>query len=206
MELKIEYLPIDELQTYVNNAKIHTAEQVEQIKESIERFGMCDPIAVWKDNVIIEGHGRLIALKELGHEVAPIIRLEHLSDEERKAYGLVHNKLTMNTGFDIETLEEELQNIEGINMGDFGFSIVIEDIDCEIEKPREEIARELDEANNYVVLEFFTEDEWERAKDVFGIKRVCTADKNENIRRHGEGRVIRGLEYLERLEGAGDED
>lgn len=202
MKLKIEYIPTEELKTYVNNAKIHTAEQIEQIKQSITDFGMCDPIAVWKDNEIIEGHGRLIALRELGVDKVPIIRLDHLSDEQRKAYGLIHNKLTMNTGFDIDLLEEELKSIESIDMGDFGFSIVIDDIDMTVEKPEEEIAHELGEANNYVVLEFKTDEEWERAQELFNLERTCTADKNPNIRRHGIGRVIDGLDVLDRLEGA----
>lgn len=133
MKLKIEYIPIDQLKTYANNAKIHTAEQVEQIKDSIERFGMCDPIAVWKDNVIIEGHGRLIALQELGHEKVPIIRLDHLSDDQRKAYGLIHNKLTMNTGFDIDLLAEELETISEIDMQEFGFDIDFDEIENVIE-------------------------------------------------------------------------
>lgn len=201
MKLKIEYIPLGELKTYANNAKIHTADQIEQIKQSITEFGMCDPIAVWKDNEIIEGHGRLIALQELGVDMAPIIRLDHLTDEQRKAYGLIHNKLTMNTGFDIELLEDELNNITSFDMGDFGFSIVIDDIDTQVEQPDEEIAHELGEANNYVVLEFDTEDEWARAQEVFGLVRCQTPDENPNIRRHGIGRVIKGEKWLEILEG-----
>ena len=121
MELKVEYVPTGDLKTYENNAKIHTAEQVEQIKKSIEEFGFNDPIAVWKDNVIIEGHGRLIAATELGIEKVPVIRLDSLTDEQRKAYMLVHNKLTMNTGFDFSALSAELQSLDNIDMGDFGF-------------------------------------------------------------------------------------
>ena len=119
-KLKIEYVPIDELKPYENNAKIHTDEQVEQIKRSIEEFGFNDPIAVWKDDEIIEGHGRLIAAKELGMEQVPIIRLDELTDDQRRAYMLVHNKLTMNTDFDLELLEIELEDIE-IDMSVFGF-------------------------------------------------------------------------------------
>ena len=89
--LKVEYLNIDELKPYKNNAKIHTAEQIEQIKNSIQKFGMNDPIAIGKDNLIVEGHGRLIACKELNITEVPIIRLDHLTDEERKA--LVSNKV-----------------------------------------------------------------------------------------------------------------
>lgn len=119
-KLCVEYVPTELLKTYENNAKIHTAEQVEQIKKSIKEFGFNDPIAVWKDNVIIEGHGRLIAATELGLKTVPVIRLDSLTDEQRKAYMLVHNKLTMNTEFDMDVLNEELENLT-FNMSEYGF-------------------------------------------------------------------------------------
>ena len=125
-KLKIEYVDINTIKPYKNNAKQHPREQVEQIKKSIELFGMDDPIGIWKDE-IVEGHGRLIACKELGYTEVPIIRLDHLSDEERKAYTLAHNKLTMNSDFDIDILNEELDNILDIDMEDFGFDNI--DID-----------------------------------------------------------------------------
>lgn len=53
--MKVEYININELQTYPQNVKIHTAEQIEQIKKSIKDFGFNDPIAIWKDGEIIEG-------------------------------------------------------------------------------------------------------------------------------------------------------
>lgn len=121
-KLKIEYIDIESIKPYKNNAKLHPQEQIEQIKKSINEFGMDDPIAIWKDE-IVEGHGRLIACKQLGIKEIPIIRLDHLTDEERKAYTLIHNKLTMNSDFNLEILEEELKSIENINMEDFGFDI-----------------------------------------------------------------------------------
>lgn len=120
MKLKVEYIPIDSIKPYENNAKIHTDEQIEQIKRSIEEFGMNDPIGIWRDNIIIEGHGRLMALKELGYKEVPVIRLDDLTDDQRKAYTLVHNKLTMNTDFDIEKLDLELSQLN-FDMQDFGF-------------------------------------------------------------------------------------
>lgn len=121
MKLTVEYMPIDKLKPYANNAKIHTPEQIEQIKKSIADFGMNDPIAVWgSDNIIVEGHGRLMACKELGLKTVPVIRLDGLTDDQRKAYTLVHNQTTMNTGFDIDILNDELENIE-LDMSDFGF-------------------------------------------------------------------------------------
>ena len=122
-KLKVEYVSTEELRPYQNNAKIHTDEQIDQIARSIEEFGMNDPIAVWNDNEIIEGHGRLMACQKLGITEVPVIRLDGLTDEQRRAYMNVHNQLTMNTGFDIDLLAEELGKIENIDMSLFGFDI-----------------------------------------------------------------------------------
>lgn len=130
MKLKVEYLPINDLKPYENNAKIHTPEQIEQIKNSIRDFGMNDPIGIWgAENLIVEGHGRLMACKELGMAEVPVIRLDELTDEQRKAYTLAHNQLTMSTGFDLEKLAEELKTIHldldsyGISENDFGIDL-----------------------------------------------------------------------------------
>ena len=117
MKLKIEYVDINSIKPYEHNAKKHPDEQIEQIKKSIEQFGMNDPIAVW-NNEIVEGHGRYEALRQIGGTI-PIIRLDELSDEQRKAYALVHNKLTMNSDFDFSVLEEELNNLD-IDLSEFG--------------------------------------------------------------------------------------
>lgn len=126
--LKIEYVSKESLKPYAKNAKLHTDDQVEQIKRSIEEFGFNDPIAVWHEDEIIEGHGRLLAVMEMPEiETVPIIRLDDLTDEQRRAYMLVHNKLTMNTDFDFELLDSELDEIIDIDMSEFGFDIAIED-------------------------------------------------------------------------------
>lgn len=145
MKLKVEYIPINEITPYENNAKIHTEEQIEQIKKSIEEFGMNDPIGIWgKDNLIIEGHGRLLACKELGMTEVPVIRLDDLTDDQRKAYTLIHNQTTMNTGFNIDILNEELENIE-IDMSDFGFELELDDLEEETEIIEDEVPEVLEE-------------------------------------------------------------
>lgn len=127
MKLKVEYLPIEEVKPYKNNAKIHTPEQIDQIKASIQQFGMNDPIGIWsKENIIVEGHGRLLACQELGYKEIPVIRLDDLTDEQRKAYTLAHNQLTMNTGFDLDILNQELADIS-IDMQEFGFEDINKD-------------------------------------------------------------------------------
>lgn len=121
-------LPIEELNPYENNAKLHPKEQIDQIVRSMEEFGNNDPIAIDENNVIIEGHGRLLALKQMGEKEVPVIRLKHLTDEQKRAYILAHNQLTLNTGFDEEILAAELESIVGIDMADFGFDLDVMDV------------------------------------------------------------------------------
>lgn len=143
--MEIEIISIHDLVPYGNNAKEHPKEQIEQIKESIIKFHNNDPIAIDENNVIIEGHGRYEALKELGYEQVECIRLSHLNDDQKKAYRLVHNKLTMNSDFNFDLLEEELKTINDIDMGFFDFDLSMFD---EIEKEIKE------EANKKLTDEF----------------------------------------------------
>lgn len=136
--MEIIKVRLADLVPYAGNAKLHPPEQIEQIKESIRLFGFNDPIAIDPDNVIIEGHGRVLALEQLGYEEVECIRLAHMTDEQRRAYTLIHNKLTMNSGFDLEILEAELSAIEGIDMGAFDLSLGNIQIDDEPTEPEVE--------------------------------------------------------------------
>ena len=120
MKLQVEYVPISTIKPYKRNAKLHPQEQIEQIKNSMQEFGNIDPIGVWHDE-IVEGHGRYEALKQMGVKEIPIIRLDDLTDEQRRAYSLTHNKLTMNSDFDLALLDTELAEIETIDMTLLGF-------------------------------------------------------------------------------------
>jgi 16S rRNA G966 N2-methylase RsmD len=133
--LEIEIVSIHDLVPYGNNAKEHPKEQIEQIKKSIIDFNNNDPIAIDENNVIIAGHGRYTALKELGYEQVECIRLDHLNDDQKKAYRLVHNKLTMNSDFNFDLLEEELKTINDIDMSFFDFDMsMFDDIEEEIKE------------------------------------------------------------------------
>lgn len=134
-KLKIEYIALDELKPYEKNARKHEAEDLKTIKNSIDAFGMCDPIGIWsKNNIIVEGHGRLLALKELGYTEAPCIRLDHLTDEERRAYTLAHNKTAEMSSWDFAKLNAELEELAvselDLDMSDVGF-IDVADIDID---------------------------------------------------------------------------
>lgn len=135
--MKVESINISHITPYKKNAKLHPREQIEQIKKSIQMYGNNDPIAVWgEDNVIVEGHGRYMALCELGYKTADIIRLDHLTDEQRREYMLVHNQTTMNSGWDIDLLAEELDDLD-FDGFDFGFDLDLDGI-LEDEKEIEE--------------------------------------------------------------------
>lgn len=140
-ELKIEYMALDKLKPYEKNARKHQEKDARKhqekdlstIKASITEFGMSDPIGVWgNDNLIVEGHGRYLACKELGIEEVPVIHLDHLTDEQRRAYALAHNKTAEMSEWDIDLLGDELESIFDIDMSDFGFDIEEEEEETEI--------------------------------------------------------------------------
>lgn len=127
MDMQIVYIDPRRLAPYEGNARKHAPKDIEAIKASVREFGFSDPIGIWgDDNVIVEGHGRQIAAIELGLERVPCIRLDHMTDEQRRAYALAHNKTAELSVWDFGKLEEELATleIEGLDMGAYGFDVV----------------------------------------------------------------------------------
>ena len=126
-ELRIEYHNPNELKPYENNARDHKEEDIEAIRESIREFGFNDPIGIWSDeNLIVEGHGRQMAAIAEGLDSVPCIRLDHLTDEQRRAYALAHNKTAELSMWAFGKLDVELAGIEEIDMSAFGFEPVKE--------------------------------------------------------------------------------
>ncbi len=111
-DLKIEKIKIDEIKEYENNSKIHTSEQIQKIKYSISKFGYLQPILIDENNMILAGHGRYRALKELKYKEIPVIRHEHLTDTEKTAFSIADNSITMMTGFDEDLLKFQLNELE----------------------------------------------------------------------------------------------
>lgn len=103
-----------------NNARTHSAKQIEQICASIRAFGFTNPILITPDLVVVAGHGRLLAAKKMGLEQVPTIILEGLSDMQVRALRIADNKIALNAGWDTDLLKIELQ---AIVIGDINFEV-----------------------------------------------------------------------------------
>lgn len=108
---KVTYMSTHSLVPNTNNARTHSDKQIEQIANSIQRFGFNNPILVDHNNVVIAGHGRLQAAKKIGLDQVPTLKLEHMSEKDKKAYILADNKLAENAGWDLHILKLELQGL-----------------------------------------------------------------------------------------------
>ena len=93
----IEYLPPDALRPWARNARIHSKKQLHQIGASIETFGFTNPVLIDQANTILAGHGRVEAAKQLGLAKVPCIRIEHMTEAEKRAYVIADNKLGLVT-------------------------------------------------------------------------------------------------------------
>ena len=120
MKLEIVYLDPHELTPYENNTRKHTPEDIEQIKASIQADGFNDPLGIWGEkNLIVEGHGRQIAALEMGLDKVPCIRLDHMTETQRRDYAIRHNFTSDQSEFNFSKLGEEIAALEcqGLDMG-----------------------------------------------------------------------------------------
>jgi site-specific DNA-methyltransferase (adenine-specific) len=112
---KIEILKTDSLIPYARNSRTHSEAQVAQIAGSIREFGFTNPVLIDAENGIIAGHGRIMAAQKLGLAEVPCIRLDHLTETQRKAYVIADNKLALNSGWDETMLALELAELQDDN-------------------------------------------------------------------------------------------
>lgn len=113
---------IEELKPYENNPRINKG-AIEYVKNSIKEFGFKVPIVVDKNNVIVAGHTRVLASKELGIKEVPCIVADDLTEEQVKAFRLVDNKVSEESTWDFDKLDEELESITDIDMSLFDFEV-----------------------------------------------------------------------------------
>ena len=118
--LEVTYMPIGDIVPYTNNPR-KNEDAVPEVAASIRQFGFRVPVCVDKDNVLVYGHTRLLAAKELGMTELPVVRADDLTPAQVRAFRLADNKVSEKSGWDYDKLSKELDKIT-IDMGQFGFT------------------------------------------------------------------------------------
>lgn len=204
--MKVVDLEVSKLIPYDFNNKEHDKEQVNMIANSIKEFGFNQPLVVDANNIVVVGHWRLLAAKELWLEKVPCVKLEDLSDEQIKKYRILDNKLNESDWAELN-LRKDLDMLEDMNFGDL--ELTKEDLFPELflepeekvkeEKPEVEFTEELGEESNYLVLYFDNKIDWINAQSVFDLKPVKALDSKKGYERVGVGRVIDGTKFIEKI-------
>jgi ParB-like chromosome segregation protein Spo0J len=179
---KIEQVSVTALIPYARNSRTHSEVQVSQIAGSIREFGFTNPVLIDAENGIIAGHGRIMAAQKLGLAEVPCIRLDHLTETQRRAYIIADNKLALNAGWDEEMLGLELTELQllGIDPESLGFSdleiddmLNSEEIVDEVEKEIEhEQSLQVEPAMEYLIILAKDLDEWDQMIDFFKLEKV----------------------------------
>lgn len=197
---KYKTAAVEDLKLYEKNAKKHPAKQVKQLADIIREVGFKVPVIVDKNNVIISGHGRVMAAKRLGLEVVPVIVADDLNQKQVRAFRLADNKIA-ESGVNKKLILEELEDLrmEGYDIKLTGYDEGFLDQDKKVEA-EVEFTAELLEENNYVVFAFDNSIDWNVVEDYFGLKTVQASDSKKDYRRLGVGRVIKGDALLKLIE------
>ncbi len=117
---KIEYINTSDLIPYCNNSRVHSEEQINQVAASIKEFGFTNAVLIDEDNGIIAGHCRVMAANKLKITKIPTVRLDYLTEAQKKAYIIADNKIATNSTWDDDLLKVEL---EALNDLDFDLSL-----------------------------------------------------------------------------------
>ena len=123
-------MPIDTVKPYIYNPRVND-QAVDAVARSIEEFGFRSPIVVDESKTIINGHTRLKAAKQLGLEQVPVLVADDLTEEQVRAFRLADNKTAELAEWDDDMLEEELSLLDDIDMSEFGFEEIVEELEVE---------------------------------------------------------------------------
>lgn len=122
--MELTEIPIEQLIPYARNARTHSDDQVAQIAASIKEFGFTNPVLVDGVGGIIAGHGRVLAARKLDLLSVPVIKLDYLTENQKRAYIIADNKLALNAGWDDAMLKLEIESLDsdGYDLDLLGFS------------------------------------------------------------------------------------
>ena len=156
IQLKIVYKKTADLIPYARNSRTHDEAQIAQIAASIKEFGWTNPILLDGENGIIAGHGRVMAAQKLNEDKVPTIELAHLTEHQKRAYIIADNKLALNSGWDNEMLQLEMETLQ-----DAGYGIDVLGFDDKelkalfgnLDNADDDIKEPVDESRNLLMIE-----------------------------------------------------
>ena len=193
-----EWVSINDLNPWQDNPR-QNSEAISEVAKSIKRFGFASPIIARKaDNMIIAGHTRFEAAKEIGLKTVPV-RFMDLDLNDAQLLALADNKLGEIALWDDSKLKDILMNLEDTEILNFEFELddILENL--EIEKPEVEFSEFINEENNYIVLLFDNEIDWLAAQTHFQLDTKMSRRNNGKEWARGIGRVINGPKYLMKI-------
>ena len=109
---EMQLVPLEKLVPYANNARTHSAEQINKLRSSLREFGFINPVIIDRDYGVIAGHGRILAAKEEGIQEIPCVFADHLTEAQKKAYIIADNRMAMDAGWDEELLRIEIEALQ----------------------------------------------------------------------------------------------
>ena len=147
---EFKLINVNELVPYVNNARTHSAEQINKIRASLREFGFVNPVIIDRDKNVIAGHGRLAAAKAEGFDEVPCVFIDDMTEAQKKAYILADNRMALDAGWDDDLLKVEMESLQdmGFDLGLTGFDeseiADLFDIDAEGEDDGFDVEEELE--------------------------------------------------------------
>ena len=207
MKLKYEMVDLKKIKPFKGNPKTHPERQLEKIRMSIKEFGFNVPLLLDKNNEIIAGHGRYLVAQDMDLKKVPVLRADHLSKAQVKAFRIADNESSISDWND-ELLAIELAAIEkmGLELDLTGLDQKMidklkEDPEEKNKKPDVEFTEELHESNNYIVMFFDNDIDWLQAMTLFELKTVKALDSRPGFEKAGIGRVVNGAKALNKIMG-----
>lgn len=156
IQLKIVYKKTADLIPYARNSRTHDEAQIAQIAASIKEFGWTNPILLDGENGIIAGHGRVMAAQKLNEDKVPTIELAHLTEHQKRAYIIADNKLALNSDWDNEMLQLEMETLQdaGYGIDVLGFNDKeLKALFGNLDNADDDVKEPVDESRNLLMIE-----------------------------------------------------
>ena len=204
--MKIVEKRIDEIKPYEKNPR-KNEKAIAKVAESIKQFGFKVPIVIDGNGVIVAGHTRWMASQELKLEVVPCVIADDLNEKQIRAFRIADNKVAEFSDWDFDLLKIEIEDLLDFDMGFTDKELDKLNDTLEHFEGEETFSEALEFESNYIVLKFDNRIDWLQAQTVLGIEPVKNLSTRKDgkitdkMKRVGTGRVLNGVDFINKLIG-----